>query len=310
MFEALARIRHRRLRRDLSAYLDEMLSPGARRRLDGHLDTCGACRQELAELRATRGVLSDLPLAQVPRSFALAAAPQPVEGLRPAARRLEFGLRLGTAAAAFALAVVVIGDFAGLPGGEEEEEAAPVAMQRHEGEVVPGIVPAPTMEGEGRVFAPPMADEEEGVEVAPTPEEAPPELGYAAPEAGDIAEEEPTPESAPAPTGVEVPAARGAEEVAPEATPAPPIAEEPAAGAVEEVTPEATPAPPVAEEPAMESLISEDAAATPEAAVAEGEGALSREDVVRWLEIGLGAGVGVLALSWALVLRQVRIRAQ
>ena len=101
MFEALARIRHRRFRRDLSAYLDEMLSPGACRRLEGHLDTCAACRRELAELGATRAVLGELSLAEVPRSFVLAAAPEPVAAPRPAARRLEFGLRLATAAAAF-----------------------------------------------------------------------------------------------------------------------------------------------------------------------------------------------------------------
>ena len=31
----------------------------------------------------------------------------------------------------------------------------------------------------------------------------------------------------------------------------------------------------------------------------EADGGLSREDVVRWLEIGLGAGVVILVVIWA-----------
>jgi hypothetical protein len=54
----------------------------------------------------------------------------------------------------------------------------------------------------------------------------------------------------------------------------------------------------------------EEAEAASNAIVAEDEGGLSREDVVLWVEIGLGAGVGILVLSWAFVLRQVRTRSQ
>ena len=43
-----------------------------------------------------------------------------------------------------------------------------------------------------------------------------------------------------------------------------------------------------------------DAGAAEAQAVAEDEGGgLSREEAVRWLEIGLGAGIGILVVLWA-----------
>jgi LysM repeat protein len=122
MLEVLARIRHRRTRRQLSPYLDGMLSVHESRRLQAHLAQCRACRDELAELQAAVQSLAELPLVESPRSFALTAAPRRAEALRPAPRRLEFGLRLATATAAFVLAVVAVGDLVGVPGGDEGQE--------------------------------------------------------------------------------------------------------------------------------------------------------------------------------------------
>ena len=129
MLEVLARIRHRRTRRQLSPYLDEMLSAQESRRLEAHLAQCRACRDELAELQTTVQALAELPLAEAPRSFALTAAPRRIEAPRPAARRLEFGLRLATVTAAFVFAVVAFGDLLGVPGGEEEEQSAALQMR-------------------------------------------------------------------------------------------------------------------------------------------------------------------------------------
>jgi LysM repeat protein len=129
MLEVLARIRHRRTRRQLSPYLDGVLSVQESRRLEAHLAQCRACRDELAELRATVQTLAELPLAEAPRSFALTAAPRRIEAPRPAARRLEFGLRLATVTAAFVFAVVAFGDLLGVPGGDEEEAATDVAAR-------------------------------------------------------------------------------------------------------------------------------------------------------------------------------------
>jgi hypothetical protein len=222
MLEALLQFRHRRFRRDLSAYLDDMLPERARRRLEAHLDSCQACRQELAELRSAVEALGSLPMAEVPRSFALAAAPVAEARPRPAVRRLEFGLRLATATAAFALALVVIGDIAGLPGGGGEKEATPALL---------------------------------------------------------------------APVATETPAVMG---VVPEETPEPPgIAEIPGAPEDQGQQKEATQAPQVGEEGRPYAADRE--------TVAEEGGGLSREDVIRWLEVGLGAGTGALVLVWAVI---------
>jgi hypothetical protein len=233
MLEVLGRFRHRRFRRDLSAYVDDMLSERARRRLEAHLDSCEACRQELAELRVTVEALGSLPMAEAPRSLTLAAAPVAEVRPRPAARRLEFGLRLATATAAFALAMVMIGDFAGLPGGGDEEEewvrgelysaaqGTPAAM-----EAAPVETPEPSVPGSTETYR-----EEPAV-------------------GADVSEEEPA----------EKEVLEGAE-----------VGEEAEAGAAE--------AQAVAEE--------------------EEGGGLSREEAVRWLEIGLGASVGVLVVVWA-----------
>jgi hypothetical protein len=223
MLEALLQFRHRRFRRDLSAYLDNMLPERARRRLEAHLDACQACRQELAELRSTVEALGGLPMAEVPRLFALAAAPVAEVRPRPAVRRLEFGLRLATATAAFALALVVIGDIAGLPGGGGEKEATPALL---------------------------------------------------------------------ASVATETPAVAG---VVPEPTPEPPgIAEIPGAPEGQGQEKEATQAPQVGEE-------GRPSAADQETLAEEEGGGLSREDVMRWLEVGLGAGTGALVLVWAFV---------
>ncbi len=109
--------RHRRLRDQLSAYIDGELDDAASVRLEAHLVGCESCRADLDELRATVDALRELPQAEAPRSFAL--APERVAGPRPAAVAtppLAVGLRLATAAVAAALAVVVIvdvGDFGG-----------------------------------------------------------------------------------------------------------------------------------------------------------------------------------------------------
>ena len=285
MLEVLGRFRHRRFRRDLSAYVDDMLSERARRRLEAHLDSCEACRQELAELRVTVEALGSLPMAEAPRSFTLAAAPVAEVRPRPAARRLEFGLRLATATTAFALALVMIGDFAGLPGGDEEGEwvrgelfsatqGTPAAME---------AAPVGTPEPYGITDVPGISDVQRE---EPAADETPP-----------------APEAAP----VETPAA----EETPPATQAAPVGTpEPVVGAdVSEEEPpekaalEGAEVEEEAEAPAPEAEMEDeaDAGAAEAQAVAEEEegGGLSREEAVRWLEIGLGASVGVLVVVWA-----------
>ena len=270
MLEALVQFRHRRFRRDLSAYVDNVLSARARRRLEAHLDSCQACRQELAELRVTVEALGSLPMAEVPRSFALAAAPVAEVRPRPTARRLEFGLRLATASAAFALALVVIGDFAGVPGGGEEEEEEMPAILAPAGVETPAAIEVAPEETPATMEVAP--------EGTPTPTEVAPEGT-------------PAPMEAP-PEGTPVPPAVGYRELAP----TPPAA--PGAAIAEGEEP--------AEKEAMEEAGGEEEAevypypAEAEAAAEEEGGGLSREEVVRWLEVGLGAGVCILVVLWAL----------
>jgi len=54
---------------DLSAYLDEALSPEARASVQAHLDTCALCRTRLAELRGTARLIAALPMPVPSRSL-------------------------------------------------------------------------------------------------------------------------------------------------------------------------------------------------------------------------------------------------
>jgi len=212
MLEVLARIRHRRTRRQLSPYLDGMLSVQESRRLEAHLAQCQTCRDELAELRAAVQALAELPLAEAPRSFALTAAPQRIEASRPAARRLEFGLRLATVTAAFVFAVVAFGDLLGIPGGDEDEAPTDVAARMEVAPMEAGTltVPAGVEPSVGTA-------EDKAVTVAPTAAAPAPGLPEATPspvETGGYGAGEPvgTPSLPPV--------------LAPNATPEPPLPEE------------------------------------------------------------------------------------
>jgi len=286
MLEALMQFRHRRFRRDLSAYVDDMLPERARRRLEAHLDSCQTCRQELAELRATIEALGSLPMAEAPRSFTLAAAPAAEVRPRPAARRLEFGLRLATATAAFALALVIIGDFAGLPGGGEEEEEWVRGQLFSAGQETPAAMEAAPVETTTLM--------ERAAVQTPAANETPPALEAAPAETPAAEQTPPAPEAAP----VETPEPYGITEM-PDISEVPGISDvqrEPAVGA--DVTEEEPPENEALEEPEIEYKADAGAAEAQPAAEEEGNG-LSREEVVRWLEIGLGAGVGALVIVWA-----------
>jgi len=309
MLKVLGQFRHRRFRRDLSAYLDGVLPQRARRRLETHLDSCQACCQELAELRVTVEALGSLPMTEVPRSFALAAAPVAEVRPRPAARRLEFGLRLATATAAFALALVVFGDLAGLPGAGEKEMPAPLAPAAEE---APAAMEAAPEETPSAIQAPPVE--------TPAAEETPPAIAAAPVETPAANETPAADETPPAPAAVPVETPAANETPAADETPPAPAAvpvETPAAsetpepfGITETYGQEPTVGAGASEEEDAEKAATEGAggeeqteayASRDQAAAEEDEaGGLSREEAVRWLEIGLGAGVGVLAAVWAL----------
>jgi hypothetical protein len=135
--------RHRRFRKRLSAYIDGELSGDDAESLDGHLESCDACRLELDQMRATVNAMRSLPDVETPRSFRL--TPEMVAERRPAnawspATPVMNGMRLAAAGLTVALAVVFVVDlgdfsrsdnnagttqnFAQLEGGESADAAA------------------------------------------------------------------------------------------------------------------------------------------------------------------------------------------
>ncbi len=124
--------RHRRLRDQLSAYIDGELDASAAERLERHLAECGRCRQEMEQLRATITALQELPAVELPRSFTLSperVAPRP---RMPVASPLAFGARIAAAGVAAALAVVLVVDLGDFGGDGVTDEATAPQMMRSE----------------------------------------------------------------------------------------------------------------------------------------------------------------------------------
>lgn len=93
---------------ELSAYVDDDLTPMERRLADAHLAGCDACRVQIADLRALTTLLRGLPQAPVPRSFQLPQSYAKAEGSawsRLSQRLVPMlpALRAGTLALALAL---------------------------------------------------------------------------------------------------------------------------------------------------------------------------------------------------------------
>ena len=80
---------HQRFLDKLSEYLDDRLDAEERARIEGHLEGCDQCRQELESLRETIGLLRRVSLVEPPRSFKLQEAPSPAP--RPSSSRWRPG---------------------------------------------------------------------------------------------------------------------------------------------------------------------------------------------------------------------------
>jgi anti-sigma factor RsiW len=61
---------------DLSAYLDEELAPAERALVSAHLEGCGRCSAQLADLRATATLMAALPSAKPSRSLVPSLTPK------------------------------------------------------------------------------------------------------------------------------------------------------------------------------------------------------------------------------------------
>jgi len=102
----------------LSAYLDEALSPAERAAVAAHLDGCTLCRAHLADLRATSRLIAALPALSPTRSLAPRIGRAPV-WLRPV--RLLGAMGSGLFVFLF-LASAVINSGSNLGGGETTAE--------------------------------------------------------------------------------------------------------------------------------------------------------------------------------------------
>ena len=75
LFRFLTERRHSRLRELLSSYIDGEVTDAERARVEEHLATCDACREELESLRWTVSVLAEMPEVQTSRSFVFSTPP-------------------------------------------------------------------------------------------------------------------------------------------------------------------------------------------------------------------------------------------
>ena len=85
----LLRSAHSHIAQDtLSEYLDGRLQGRPLERVERQLGECDACRQDLAELRATVAMMQGLPMEAPRRSFPI-SAPPPAPARRPSPQPLS-----------------------------------------------------------------------------------------------------------------------------------------------------------------------------------------------------------------------------
>ena len=183
--------RHARLRELLSAYIDGEVSASETLRVEEHLARCQECRDELASLRSTVGLLRRLPELAVPRSFALSEAPQ-----RRPTPTIVWTARLATSAAAVLLVALLLGDIVGLVGQQRTLEDA-VSRAEVQAPGAPAPMAAAAQRPEAAVRDIPKATAPE-LESAPAP--AAPAPAAPAPAQAFAALPAPTPTAAAAPS--------------------------------------------------------------------------------------------------------------
>ncbi len=100
---------HSRVRRLLSAYIDDEVSRRESEDVRAHLAVCDRCRSEIDSLRATVELLRQLPALETRRTFALADAPIQVAS----APRVAWAAGLAASAAGLLLVALLVGDLSG-----------------------------------------------------------------------------------------------------------------------------------------------------------------------------------------------------
>lgn len=153
------RDKHKRIKVNLSAYLDGRLNPKQAAEVEAHLASCAECAWEKQTLEQTRRLVQMAPRVAAPRSFVLSAAQ-----VEKPARRGAFvpaplmALRTATAAVGILLAFVLAGDLwlrPLAPAPMVSAPPAPVGDMRTFGVT---SEPTPTEEPVMKVAAEPLAE--------------------------------------------------------------------------------------------------------------------------------------------------------
>jgi hypothetical protein len=110
-------------RERMSAFLDGRLPRTETSGLEAHLSSCAVCRDELQALRATRQLVRAMPMARLPRTFTLQAAPG-----RTVLPRSFFYLRTATAMAAASFVALLAASVL-LPTVGPSSASAPAVQQ-------------------------------------------------------------------------------------------------------------------------------------------------------------------------------------
>ena len=136
----------------LSAYLDASVAPRDQVATDQHLTLCPPCQAELQSLREVSSLLRALPAVPVPHSFA-------IQHVVAQERRVSWSpvltLRVATAAAMAALAIVLVGDVVGLLGAQGQPIPIQLGLAEPQAVVITDAVSRP----EASVPLPPPATE-------------------------------------------------------------------------------------------------------------------------------------------------------
>jgi len=180
----------------LSAYVDGLLRPDERKKLEARLEREPALRERLEGMRFAVAALADLPELDVPRNFILAPSMVAAPGTAPPPRRRWNWPVLGwaTAVATLLLLFVLAGDFFVVAPSLRQETSDVTAQERPSSEPAEA---APLLES---LPEEPVAEPAEG-ELPVIPEVEKEAVTMA--EAGDEAPGE----RVPAPEGAELPAA-------------------------------------------------------------------------------------------------------
>lgn len=123
---------HSRWRELLDGYVDGELAVGDARSLETHLEACRECRAGVAQTRATKVLLSELPQVPAPRSFrltpAMVSAPARPAPAKPATATLR-AAQFATGLAVVALVAVAMVDLGRSSGGGSSNSAASTSRE-------------------------------------------------------------------------------------------------------------------------------------------------------------------------------------